>query len=170
MIKPSEVKSKALKLEEQNYKFRAFLRNRADYDELDEQFLTLHKELFADNNCCNCGNCCKEFEITLGEDEIKRIAAFLNVTESDFATEYLKKAKPYDDNPFEFKSKPCAFLEADGRCRIQECKPDDCTGFPFTDRPNRMSSLLGVISHAEVCPVVFEILERLKVIYRFRNR
>ena len=31
-------------------------------------------------------------------------------------------------------------------------------------------SMLSIIDHAEVCPVVFEILERLKVIYKFRNR
>ena len=43
-------------------------------------------------------------------------------------------------------------------------------GFPFTGQPDRLSSMYSIIGHAEVCPVVFEMLERLKVIYRFRNR
>ncbi|MCL2032574.1 MAG: hypothetical protein FWG96_04840 [Methanomassiliicoccaceae archaeon] len=50
-----------------------------------------------------------------------------------------------------------------------DCKPDVCAGFPYTDRPGRLSSLYGVIEHADVCTVVFEILERLKAIYRFRT-
>ena len=39
MVKPHEVKAKAEWLEEQNYKFRTFLKNRAGDDELDAQFL-----------------------------------------------------------------------------------------------------------------------------------
>ena len=34
MVKPSEVYAKAQRLEEYNYKFRAFLKNRADYDDM----------------------------------------------------------------------------------------------------------------------------------------
>ena len=61
MLKPTEVKAKAQKLEEQNYKFRTFLKNRADGDELDAQFLALHKKLFAGYDCCKCANCCKAY-------------------------------------------------------------------------------------------------------------
>ena len=65
---------------------------------------------------------------------------------------------------------PCRFLDMDGRCRIQECKPEECKGFPYTDRPDRLASLYSVLSAAEVCPVVFEILERLKELYHFGKR
>ena len=41
MVRPDEVKSKAQRLEERNYKFRTFLKSRADDDELDAQFLDL---------------------------------------------------------------------------------------------------------------------------------
>jgi len=170
MVKPTEVKAKAQRLEEQNYKFRAFLKNRADDDELDAQFLALHKGLFAGYDCCKCANCCSSYSIILASDEAKRIAAFLGLTEGDFAAEYLTGSSADEEKPYKFKDKPCSFLGADGRCRIQECKPDVCKGFPFTDKPGRLSSMIGIINHAEVCPVVFEILERLKVMYRFRNR
>ena len=170
MIKPNEVKAKAQKLEEQNYKFRTFLKNRADDDELDKQFLELHKELFAGYDCCKCANCCKTYSITLDNDEVKRIAAFLDLTENDFITAYLAKADPDDEKPYKIKEKTCFFLCDDGRCRIQDCKPDFCAEFPYTDHTERLSSMYSIIEHAEVCPVVFEILERLKVMYRFRNR
>jgi len=167
MIKPTEVKDKAQKLEEQNYKFRVFLKNRADYDELDMQFSGLHKELFARYDCCKCANCCKSYTIILADDEVKRISAFLKMTDRDFTIEYLSDADTDDEKPYKFAKKPCSFLDSDGRCRIQECKPDVCTGFPYTAQPDRLASMYGVIEHAEVCPIVFEILERLKKIYRF---
>jgi len=170
MVKPNEVKVKAQRLEEQNYKFRTFLKNRADDDELDAQFLELHNELFAGYDCCKCANCCKAYRIILDNDDVKRIAAFLEMTESDFAAEYLIDAETDDEKPCKFKAKPCSFLNSDGRCRIQSCKPGVCTGFPYTDQPDRLSSMYGVIEHAEVCPVLFEIIERLKMMYRFRNK
>ena len=174
MVKPGEVRAKAKRLEEQNYKFRAFLKNRADVEELDEQFLALHKELFAGYDCCKCANCCRMCGIAIGYDELKSISAFLGLSESDFAAEYLTGTKETvggdAEKPYEFKAKPCAFLKDDGRCIIQDCKPEECSGFPYTDQPGRLWSLYGVIEYAEICPVVFEIVERLKIIYGFRNR
>ena len=170
MIKPNEVKAKAQKFEEQNYKFRAFLKNRADDDELDKQFLELHKELFAGYDCCKCANCCKTYRIALDNNEVKRIAAFHDLKENDFIAAYLANTDSDDEKPYKIKEEPCSFLCDDGRCRIQNCKPDDCVEFPYTDHPERLSSMYSIIEHAEVCPVVFEILERLKVMYGFRNR
>jgi len=169
MIKPTEIKEKAQKLEEQNYKFRTFLKNRADDDELDAQFLKLHNELFSDYDCCKCTNCCKAYRISLADDEVERIAVFLKMVTSAFIAKYLNKADASDEKPYRFKEKPCSFLGDDGRCQINDCKPDVCVGFPYTNQPDRLSSMFGVIEHAEVCPVVYEILERLKAMYRFRN-
>ena len=95
MVRPDEVKSKASRLEEKNYKFRAFLKNRADDDELDAQFLILHKELFAGYDCCKCANCCKIYRIILDDAEVTRISAFLGMTEGDFSG--MLKYFDYDD-------------------------------------------------------------------------
>ncbi|MBC2398836.1 hypothetical protein BD780_000823 [Clostridium tetanomorphum] len=46
MIETSKIKEEFEKVESENYKFRTYLKNRADIDELDEQFLELHNELF----------------------------------------------------------------------------------------------------------------------------
>ena len=170
MLKPQEVKARARRLEDQNYKFRTFLKNCADYDKLDAQFLALHRELFANHNCCECANCCKTYGTTLEDEDIERISAHLNMTAPDFIAEYLVDTDSYGEKGYQIKESPCTFLEADGRCRIQACKPRACEEFPFTDKPGRLMSMLSIIDHAEVCPVVFEILERLKVIYKFRNR
>jgi len=172
MIAPSKINAVAKKAEEENYKFRTFLKNRADSDELDAQFLELHNELFADYDCCKCSNCCKTYTTVLSDDDISAIADYLGKTEDDFINEYLEESDPFDSDEgrFKIKGQPCLFLLADGKCSIQECKPSSCKGFPFTDRPERLFSLLGVVEFAGECPVVFEILERLKKIYGFRKR
>jgi Fe-S-cluster containining protein len=165
MIKPTQVKVKALRLEKQNLEFRSFLKNRADDDELDAQFLELHTELFATYDCSQCNNCCREFSVNIDSDEAESIAAFLGMTGSEFASKYLTEADPWTEKLVN----PCPFLGDDG-CQIQSCRPRVCEGFPFTDQPDRLSSMMSIIGHAEVCPIVFEILERLKVMYGFRHR
>ena len=165
MLKPSEVKETAKKLESQNIRFRRFLKNHADSDQLDAQFLELHMELFSVHDCSRCRNCCKVYDASLEGNEIKRIAEFLGQDESELIREYLIQT----DEGRKIKGRPCCFLQADGQCRIQECRPSSCRDFPFTDKPERLFSLLSVLESAEVCPVVFEILERLKEVYGFRN-
>ena len=74
MIGPDEVKAEAERLAEQNFEFWTFLRNFADGDGLDTLFLKFHKEIFANYDCRKCANCCKTYDITLGADEIWRMA------------------------------------------------------------------------------------------------
>ena len=170
MIGPDEVKGEAERLAEQNYKFRTFLRNREDEGKLDALFLRFHKEVFAEYDCCKCANCCKECVITLDTGEIERMAAFLGMTKDCVIAEYLTKADPNDEKPYMIKKRPCPFLRTDGKCRVHDCKPDICAGFPYTDRPGRLRRLLGIIDNTGTCPAVFEIIERLKAEYGFRNR
>ena len=162
MIEPSKLKSAASNFEDENQTFRRFLKIHADPDELDQHFSNLHHEIFSGYDCVNCRNCCRVYKISLGEDEISQIAAFLNMTTEAFTEKHLVQSV----TGYEVKA-PCGFLEADGKCRIQDCKPAECMGYPYTDQPDRVHSLFGVMSFAEVCPVVFEIVQRLKIIYRF---
>ena len=64
---------------------------------------------------------------------------------------------------------PCHFLE-NGDCALGECKPANCGKYPYTDQSDRMGSLLSFIDSASVCPVVYEMLERLKKEYHFKKR
>ena len=165
MIEPSKIKDYARRYENENIKFRTFLKNRADPDELDEQFVALHREIFADYDCCACNNCCRQYAVCFTGEDVERISKFLNFNKDAFMKNYLREG----DDGYEIKP-PCVFLESDGKCRIQECKPNECRGYPYTDQPDRIASLSGVIEFAETCPVVFEIVQRLKKTYGFRGR
>jgi|LSQX01.1.fsa_nt_gb Fe-S-cluster containining protein len=165
MIEPSQINVVAKKYENENVRFRTFLKCHADCDELDRQFLELHNELFAEYDCAKCRNCCQAFSTGLTESEIDNISAFLGSSKEDFIEKHLVQSI----EGYEIKA-PCCFLKSDGVCQIQECRPESCSEFPHTNKPERLWSLLGILSFAEVCPVVFEILQRLKKIYRFKTR
>jgi Fe-S-cluster containining protein len=165
MLNPLEVKIRANKLENANYKFRTFLKNHADPDELDKQFLELHNGLFTDYNCADCRNCCKDYAAVISEDELEPVISFLQLTREEFLNKYVKEAR---DDSFELSDVPCRFLMEDNTCQIENCKPQNCREYPFTNKPERLWSLLSIIDSTFVCPVVFEIIERLKKIYRFK--
>jgi len=167
MIDPSKINIVAEKRLEENLEFRQFLKKHADCDKLDSQFLELHNELFADYDCCKCANCCKAYSIVLSNDNVEIISQYLGQSKEDFISENLEKSD-FDENDYKIKIQPCIFLCDDGRCRIQAIKPSTCKDFPFTDQPDRLLSMLGIIDFAEECPVVFEILERLKKMYQFK--
>lgn len=166
MIETSKVKEVYKKVEDENYSFRAYLKNHAAADELDKQFFKLHKELFLTYDCSKCRNCCKEYSATFEEDELAVVAGFLNVNEKDFRDKYIKEKF----GEYQLNVRPCCFLKEDGGCEIEECKPESCRNYPFTDKPDRLFSLLGIVESSGICPVVFEMLERLKDEYRFRRR
>lgn len=166
MIEPSKVGEAFNRVEDENYAFRAYLKNHAHEDELDRQFLELHNELFSKYDCSKCRNCCKEYSASFEEDELGPAAAFLKLSEKEFREKYIRE----DMGEYLLNVKPCCFLKEDGGCTIEACKPVSCRDYPFTNRPERLFSLLNIVTSASICPVVFEMLERLKKEYGFRKR
>ena len=163
MITPNNVRKAALKIEAENHRFRRFLKTHADEEELDRHFLRLHKELFAAFDCAKCRNCCRTYDVSLSDEEISTIADVKGLAPDAFCKQFLSDGLL----GYEIK-KPCPFLRDDGQCEVEASKPSECAGYPYTDRPGRMESLLNIIASAEVCPVVYEMLERLKETYHFR--
>lgn len=165
MIPPRKLKYWTAKKRNENIDFRTFLKCNADEKELDKQFLELHEELFAGYDCSKCRNCCKVYYGMIPKEDIERDAAYLKVSPKEFISSYLIKRET--DEEYQTKHKPCDFLEADGTCRLGTCRPENCKRYPYTDQPERLQSLYSVLDVIEVCPVAFEIWERLKGIYGF---
>ncbi|MDR1333608.1 MAG: YkgJ family cysteine cluster protein [Holosporaceae bacterium] len=105
--------------------------------------------------------------MAIKDSEIAVIAEFIGQSTEDFITEHLIKG---EEGEYLLKSIHCKFLDKNGLCKIQHCKPDVCKKYPHTDQSERLSSMRSIIESAEVCPVVFEILEQLKKLYRFRSK
>ncbi len=168
MIQPDKVKAEAKKREDENFRFRAYLKNHADEEELDRQFLRLHKELFSGYDCNKCRNCCKMYRGSIPEEDIEKDAEYLGITSEQFKDFFLEKNEI--EMGYQTKHEPCDFLQEDGSCKLGECKPDSCKKYPYTDQPERLWSLLSVLETVGICPVAFEIYERLKKEYGFRRR
>lgn len=91
MVSPDIVQSEAKKRENENFRFRTYLKSHADEKELDAQFLRLHNELFADYDCSKCRNCCKMYKGSIPEEDVKKDAEYLEITTEQFVDFYLEK-------------------------------------------------------------------------------
>lgn len=163
MLTPKQVYKAGRKAEAKNLEFRRFLKQNAIEEELDEHFKQLHDELFAEYDCKQCRNCCYDYCAVFDEDEVEAAAACLGMEIQEFKDAYLDEVH----GRYETRGEPCDFLSDQGDCMLENCKPESCNGFPFTDQPGRIWSLMTVMEYAKVCPVVHEMVERLKVIYGF---
>jgi len=124
MLKPGKLKNAFKKVEEENWMFRAFLKER-EPDELDRLVNSMHHELFKDIDCVACSNCCKTIIPVLTENDISRISGVLGVTVFAFKDKYLKKK----NEGRMVESVPCPFLTDKG-CSIYEHRPETCQEYP----------------------------------------
>lgn len=99
--------------------------------------------------------------------DIKKDASYLNMSSDEFVELYLSE-KDSEGN-YRTKHKPCDFLQEDGSCILGDYKPENCKKYPYTDQSERMHSLYSVLDAVSVCPIAFEIYERLKVEYGFKK-
>jgi len=164
MIEPVNVYEAATAKITENTAFRSFLEKNADPDALDRQFHALHADYFADYDCCQCTNCCSIYAVALREDEADVIAAHLGMSIEAFSKAYLFRSGA---GGYGIEG-PCPFLLPDGKCTIHVCKPTVCRNYPYTDKPVVSGNLLKVFSIAEECPIVYEMIEKLKEIYQFK--
>ena len=168
MLSPRKLHFYAKKNEGANFRFRTWLKGHADPDELDQKFYRLHQELFATYDCSRCRNCCKQYPGFIPEREVARDADALHISAEEFRKRYLQDVMDVEEQAYCTKHTPCDFFQENGNCLLGDCKPDTCKKYPFTDQPDRMGSLLSFLDIISVCPVAYEILERLKEEYRFK--
>lgn len=167
MLAPRKVQFEAKKKEKENLEFRTYLKCHANEEELDQQFLRLHNELFKDFDCSRCRNCCKMYHGQIPKEDIERDAKHLGVTIEEFMMNFLGGEEK--EGKYTTKHKPCDFLQENGECKLGCFKPEDCKNYPHTNQSERLWSLYSVLDTVSVCPVAFEIYERLKKEYGFKK-
>ena len=161
MIEVKEIDEKKI---DENYRFRTFLKAHADEETLDKQFKELHEKYFKTVDCSKCRNCCKKLGISMSEEELDNICEYYRLDKQKLKNTKLK------EKYVEYVANPCPFLNEDNSCQIEECLPYSCREYPYTDKEERLESLLTVVQNSKICPVVYNIMEDLKKIYNFRSR
>ena len=126
---------------------------------LDKLIHPLHEEVFECTNCLKCANCCTTTGPLFTDKDISRIAKHLRIKPFEFTQQDLRID---EDRDYVLKSVPCTFLGEDNYCSIYEVRPKACREYPHTDRKKQNQLLNLTEKNIEVCPAVFNIVEKLK--------
>lgn len=151
--------------EEENFDFRIFLKGQ-DFKQVDRFVERIDKEVRAQIDCENCGNCCKSLRPCVTDSEIDTLSQIDNLTQKDFVKGFVEI-----DN-FEgikyLKDTPCKYL-VDKSCSIYTNRPEDCKSYPHTQKKEFITCTLGLIENYGICPIVFNLFEQLKQELDYKN-
>lgn len=126
--------------------------------EFDALILPIAERITTQVDCTKCGNCCRQLNPPVREDEILQLAEKKGCSSREFATQFLHQ-NPKQDYFF-LKQKPCIFL-AETRCTIYESRPDSCADYPHLQSPGQKFRFGRTIEQAGTCSIVFHVLEEI---------
>lgn len=152
------IKQLAEDREHENWDFRTYLKWHADEDQLDELVHRIYREVSAEIDCTACANCCAVTYTTLTHADIQRMAAGLSMPIEEFRKQYVMTNEEGNDV---LPGLPCMFLE-NKRCTIYEYRPEECRSYPHLHKDEFTTRLINVVWNYEICPIVFNVYERLK--------
>ena len=162
----AKIKKLANKREDQNWDFRTFLKCYDGPIEIDSAVHDLYRKISSEIDCKQCANCCREIQPILNEEDVSRFSRGLGLSVDEFTAQYLAPVK--GSSELQFNRQPCPFLK-ENLCGNYEHRPEDCRSYPHLDKDRFISRLMGVIWNCSVCPIVFNVLERLKREVRYNK-
>lgn len=157
---PYKIKELAKKKEDENWKFRAFLKScDISPEKMDSIVHRLYQQISSEIDCKLCANCCKEMQPVLDLEDIERLSEGSGITIDQFKKQYLVKDK--ESEGYIFNKKPCPLLK-NNLCSYYDYRPKDCRSYPHLHKKDFVFRLIGVVHNCSVCPIVFNVYERLK--------
>jgi Fe-S-cluster containining protein len=135
-------------------------------EEIDAIVHRQYKEVSEQIECRECANCCKVFHPLLKVEDIDRLARRLRIPKRDFITQYLVEYE--NGKGCFFKLTPCPFL-VDNACTVYPDRPDVCRSYPNLYRERFVFRLNDAFSNCSVCPIVYNVYERVKREIRARQ-
>ncbi len=149
--------------EEGNITFGEYVKQH-DADYIDSLIHELNTAITPQIDCTQCGNCCKTLMIQVERKEVERVANNMNLSSSVFEELYIEKGS---SDLMIMNAIPCHFLE-DKRCSIYTDRFSSCKEFPALHLPNFTSRLFTVFMHYRRCPIIFNVVEALKISLAFK--
>jgi uncharacterized protein len=154
---PEQVHERALQKEKENDSLRDFLKYQ-DPVAIDAIVSELNEQVSAVIDCQSCGQCCKQLMISVDEQGLSRAAEALSVDNDSFKQMYLEESAA---GALYISQIPCHFLAGDS-CSIYTARFEDCRSFPHLDKPHFTNRLFSVMMSYAFCPIVYNVVERLK--------
>lgn len=155
-----QIKALAAEKEDENWKFRGFLKSCVPGEKIDSLFHKFAEEVSKEIDCTKCANCCRHVSPYLSAADIDRLAGHLNLSDNALREKYLVKSDEGDE--FYLNTLPCPFLEGN-LCTVYASRPDACRSYPHLHKRDRVFSLISIISNYQVCPIVYHVFERVKM-------
>jgi hypothetical protein len=155
----------AVAKEEENLEFRTFVKIALELS--DRRLNTVVQETTAEVwqqiDCRACANCCRTQRPVFSRPEVQRIAAYLDLSVEEVRAYLMSDA---ESGKYTTRELPCPFLDGN-LCSIYEVRPAVCANYPHLHRNFRFR-LWQAIDNAAVCPIVYNVLERLKTSLGFK--
>lgn len=152
------IQQTALEKETENTAFVQFLKER-NGEEVDAAVQVLNQAIEPQIDCTQCGNCCKSLMVNITAGEADRASAHLHMSREDFDDRYVEKGS---HELMILNSMPCHFLH-ENKCTIYEVRFAGCREFPALHLPHFTQRLFTVMMHYDRCPIIFNVMEQLKV-------
>ncbi len=149
--------------EEENDLFRIFLKQQ-NSAQVDKMVHTLNSTISAQIDCTQCGNCCRSLMINVEPAEANNVAAYLQILAADFKHAYIEES---EQGQMVINTIPCHFLKQN-KCSIYAHRFNECREFPHLHKPAFTSRLFGTFMHYGRCPIIFNVVEALKVDLSFK--
>lgn len=160
----TEVAKIAEEKEHENDAFRVFLKNKQS-DAIDNVVHQINDKITAQIDCTQCGRCCKILMIHITEKEANNLANHLRLPVKIIKEKYIEESEMGE---MIINTIPCHFLSGKS-CSIYENRFNECREFPHLHKPNFTSRLFGTLMHYAICPIVFNVVEELKIQTRFKK-
>jgi Fe-S-cluster containining protein len=129
---------------------------------LDALIPQMEREVWQEIDCLSCANCCKKMTPTFTRQDVKRIAAHLNMTPAAFTEKWLEYDKK--DKDWLNVARPCQFLDTKtNMCSIYEVRPADCAGFPHLTKRKMKDYVHVHQQNIEYCPATYRLVEKMQV-------
>jgi hypothetical protein len=146
--------------EKENDRFQNFIK--MDLELSDRRLNTIVNETTAavwqHIDCRTCANCCQRQHPVFSRTEAQRVADYLGLTLEALRCRYLTPHA--ETGKYITRDLPCPFLDGT-LCSIYAVRPAVCAGYPHLQR-NFRSRLWQAMENAAVCPIVYNVMERLK--------
>ena len=158
----NQVKNIAEAKRPENDVFRAFVKYK-DPKYIDSIVHELNDIITPQVDCTQCGNCCKSLMINISAEEAGKLAQHINMDLADMKKQFLEES---EQGQLIMNSIPCYFLSGT-KCSIYENRFSGCREFPYLDQHNFSSRMFALLIHYESCPIIFNVIEALKVKLQF---
>jgi uncharacterized protein len=130
-----------------------------DSAKIDKIVHRIYEEVIEQIDCTKCGNCCNSLRPSVTKKEIVRLSKIDNLSFNDFVNIFVEKSD--EENIKYLKDTPCKYLK-ENKCIIYSDRPEDCKSYPHIHKKDFNTRTLFMIENLEICPIAFNVYERLK--------